>query len=131
LNIKPCMGHSHFKNMGATFMWILKKKYDYWWKKYGLEKTDWNFAFWQKLGDFIETKANKSPTSPGLVSPVTSQIFLTDCTKKGLASMVLSESRYAVKPVLRGHLWDKEKVVLKEVQFISNFLWQDKKNVTF
>jgi hypothetical protein len=21
-------------------MWILKKKYDYWWKKYGLEKTD-------------------------------------------------------------------------------------------
>jgi hypothetical protein len=30
---------------------------------------DWNFAFWQKLGDFIETKAKKSPTSPGLVSP--------------------------------------------------------------
>ena len=26
--------------------------------------------FWQKLGDFIETKAKKSPTSPGLVSPV-------------------------------------------------------------
>ena len=26
--------------MGAPFMWILKKKYDYWWKKYGLEKTD-------------------------------------------------------------------------------------------
>jgi hypothetical protein len=53
-------------------MWILKKKYDYWWKKYGLEKTDkgdWNFAFWQKLGDFIETKAKKSPISPGLVSP--------------------------------------------------------------
>jgi hypothetical protein len=24
---------------------------------------------WQKLGDFIETKAKKSPTSPGLVSP--------------------------------------------------------------
>ena len=23
----------------APFMWILKKKYDYWWKKYGLEKT--------------------------------------------------------------------------------------------
>jgi hypothetical protein len=31
---------SHFRNMGAPFMWILKKKYDYWWKKYGLEKTD-------------------------------------------------------------------------------------------
>jgi hypothetical protein len=41
-------------------MWILKK-YDYYWKK--------NFAFWQKLGDFIETKAKKSPTSPDLVSP--------------------------------------------------------------
>ena len=26
--------------MGAPFMWILKKKYDYWWKKYGLEKTE-------------------------------------------------------------------------------------------
>jgi hypothetical protein len=26
--------------MGAPYMWILKKKYDYWWKKYGLEKTD-------------------------------------------------------------------------------------------
>ena len=22
---------SHFRNMGAPFMWILKKKYDYWW----------------------------------------------------------------------------------------------------
>jgi hypothetical protein len=21
-------------------MWILKEKYDYWWKKYGIEKTD-------------------------------------------------------------------------------------------
>ena len=31
---------------------------------------DKNFAFWQKLGDFIETKAKKLPTSPGLVSPV-------------------------------------------------------------
>ena len=30
---------SHFRNMGAPFMWILKKKY-YWLKKYGLEKTD-------------------------------------------------------------------------------------------
>jgi hypothetical protein len=51
------MGH-------IPFMWILKKKYDYWWKKYGLEK-----AFWQKLGYFIETKAKKLPTSPDLVSP--------------------------------------------------------------
>jgi len=31
---------SNFRNMWAPFMWILKKKYDYWWKKYGLEKTD-------------------------------------------------------------------------------------------
>jgi hypothetical protein len=31
---------SHFRNIGAPFMWKLKKKYDYWWKKYGLEKTD-------------------------------------------------------------------------------------------
>ena len=31
---------SNFRNMGAPFLWILKKKYDYWWKKYGLEKTD-------------------------------------------------------------------------------------------
>ena len=39
-----------------------------------------------------------------------------------------------IKPVLRGH---KEKVayktgdLLNEVQFIWNFLWQDKKIVTF
>ena len=26
--------------MGAPFMWIVKKMYDYWWKKYRLEKTD-------------------------------------------------------------------------------------------
>jgi hypothetical protein len=26
--------------MGASFTWILKKKYDYRWKKYWLEKTD-------------------------------------------------------------------------------------------
>jgi hypothetical protein len=37
-----------------------------------------------------------------------------------------------VNPVLKGHNWDKEKVVLKEgdilneVQSIWNFLWQDK-----
>jgi hypothetical protein len=29
-----------FRNMGAPFIWILKKKYDYWWTKYGHEKTD-------------------------------------------------------------------------------------------
>ena len=29
-----------FQEHGNSFMWILKKKYDYWWKKYGLEKTD-------------------------------------------------------------------------------------------
>jgi hypothetical protein len=51
------------------FMWILKKKCNYWWKKYGLEKTDRVTKTWQKLGDFIETKAKKSPTLPGLVSP--------------------------------------------------------------
>ena len=39
-------------------------------------QSDWNFVFWQKLGDFIETKVKKSPTSPGLVSPDTgSQII--------------------------------------------------------
>jgi hypothetical protein len=29
---------SYFRNI--SFTWILKKKYDYWWKKYWLEKTD-------------------------------------------------------------------------------------------
>jgi len=39
--------------------------------------------------------------------------------------------------VLRGHLWDKEKVayktgdLLKEVQLIWKFLWQDKRKMTF
>jgi hypothetical protein len=46
-------------------VWLLVKKIRTW--------RDWqgdkNFAFWQKVGDFIETKAKKSPTSPGLVSP--------------------------------------------------------------
>ena len=43
-----------------------------------------------------------------------------------------------VKPVLRGHHWNKEKNglmrqgdLLKEVQFIWNFLWQDNKKITF
>jgi hypothetical protein len=42
-----------------------------------------------------------------------------------------------VKPVLRGHLWDKEKVVfydrwpLKRGSIHMKFLWQDKTNVTF
>jgi hypothetical protein len=72
---EPCCWNMH--------MHFLSLKYDYWWKKYGLEKTDkgdWNFAFWQKLGDFIETKAKKSPTSPGLVSPQSFQvrIFFTN-----------------------------------------------------
>ena len=29
-----------FQEHSAPFTWILKKKYDYWWKKYWLEKTD-------------------------------------------------------------------------------------------
>jgi F0F1-type ATP synthase assembly protein I len=43
-----------------------------------------------------------------------------------------SWGQYTIKPVLRGHIWDKEKSglirqvdILKEVQFIWNFLWQD------
>jgi hypothetical protein len=36
----------------------------------GEKNTDLkNFAYWQKLGDFIETKAKKLLTSPDLVSP--------------------------------------------------------------
>ena len=48
-----------------------------------------------------------------------------------------STNTMEVTAVLKGHLWDKEKWpykigdLLKEVQFIWNFLWQDKKNVTF
>ena len=37
--------------MGALFMWILKKKYDYWWTKYGLEKTDTDRATKTSLFD--------------------------------------------------------------------------------
>ena len=48
--------------MGAPFMWILKKKYDYWWKKYGLEKTD--------RATSLKPRRKSRPTSPGLVSPV-------------------------------------------------------------
>ena len=45
--------------------------------------------------------------------------------------------KYTVKPVLRGHLWVKEKWsfktgdLLKKVQFIWNFLWLGKKRMTF
>jgi hypothetical protein len=66
LNIKPCMGH-----ISGTWELLLR---EYWRKSMiiGEKKYwqgDWNFDFWPKLGDFIETKAKKSPTSPGLVSP--------------------------------------------------------------
>jgi len=66
-----------FQEHGSPFMWILKKKYDYWWK---------TLLFLQKLGDFIEIKAKKSPTSPGLVSPdeQTFIFFLTNTkTQRG------------------------------------------------
>ena len=36
-------------------------------KNTDLKRLKKHFAFWQKLGDFIETKAKKSPTSPGLM----------------------------------------------------------------
>ena len=62
---------------------------EYWRKSMiiGEKNTTWkdwqgdsNFAFWQKLGDFIETKAKKSPTSPGLVSPESYLTWTdTDC----------------------------------------------------
>ena len=48
-----------------------------------------------------------------------------------------NSSRNTVRPVLRGHPWDKEKVALKtgdylkEVQFAQNVPYQDKKKVTF
>ena len=49
-----------------------------------------------------------------------------------------STTVYTVKPVLRGHHWIKEKEwpfktgdLLKEVQFIWNYLRQEKKKVTF
>ena len=57
--------------------------------------------------------------------------------KKKITEMFLFCPVYRVKPVLRGHLWDKEKWsfktgdLLKEVQIIWYFLWHDKKNVTF
>jgi hypothetical protein len=47
------------------------------------------------LGDFIETNAKKLATSPGLVNPAST---LTK-TFEGIEN--------TVKPVLRGHLWDK------------------------
>jgi hypothetical protein len=45
---------------------------------------------------------------------------------------LLVQNVYTVKPILRGHLWNKEKWPyktgdpLKEVQFIWNFLGQEK-----
>ena len=74
----------------CSFYVNIEEKYDYWWKKYGLEKTDraTKTSFWQKLGEFIETKAEKSPTSPGLVSPayVVDLLFFQgwECTLKVL-----------------------------------------------
>jgi len=38
-----------------------------------------------------------------------------------------ADDMWTVKHVLSGHLWDKE----RQVQFIWNFLWQDKKKMTF
>ena len=52
-------------------VWLLVNKIRTW--------KDWNFAFWQKLGDFIETKMKKSPISPGLVSPDQSIWRKTNC----------------------------------------------------
>ena len=62
-----------FQEHGSSFyvnieekVWLLVKKIRTWRKDW---QGDWNSAFWQKLSDFIETKAKKSPTLPGLVSP--------------------------------------------------------------
>jgi hypothetical protein len=64
-------------------------------------------------------------------------ISFTDVRKLRLLTIKIS-FKYIVKPVLRGHLWNKQKVDLyktidrlKEVQLIWNFLWQDKIKVTF
>ena len=70
MNIKPCMGH-----ISGTWELFLC---EYWRKSMiiGEKNTDLKrltgrlkLHFWQKLGDFIETKAKKSPTLPALVSP--------------------------------------------------------------
>ena len=68
-----------FQEHGSSFyvnieekVWLLVKKIRTWKDWQG----NWNFAFWQKLGDFIETKAKKSPTSPGLVSIECSRLWI-------------------------------------------------------
>ena len=70
--------------MGAPFMWILKKKYDYWWKKYGLTGR-LKLRFLTEIGRLHWNQAKKSPTSPGLVSHVAnasliSQVIATAST---------------------------------------------------
>jgi hypothetical protein len=78
-----------FQEHGSSFyvnieekVWLLVEKIWTWiqtWK---------NFAFWQKLGDFIETKAKRSPTSPGLVSPEIAQNTLAHAHKAYLIDSV-------------------------------------------
>ena len=50
-----------------------------------------NVAFRQKLGDFIETKEKKSPTSPGLVGPACTRLKLC------LTQVLFNKRRMQVK----------------------------------
>ena len=60
---------SNFRNVEAPFTWILKKKYDYWWKKYWLTKTDRaNKTLYGGWNRAISVKPGKN-SHPGLVSP--------------------------------------------------------------
>jgi hypothetical protein len=85
--IKYWTSNPEWVKFQAPFMWTLKKKYDYWWKKYGLEKTDRatkTSTFWQKLGDFIEIKAKKS--SPLRLVPSQDLDFIHHCSSSCLFS---------------------------------------------
>ena len=68
-----------FQEHGSSFYVNIEEKVWLLVKKLRTEKTDRaTKTFSQKLGDFIETKAKKSLTSPGLVSPGNQKLWIEE-----------------------------------------------------
>jgi hypothetical protein len=104
----------------------------------GFEHRDaWNLhsnIIWSKCSTDFKELSPCSVWYPLKMFEIFIKLYFFFYQKKWCFSFsYFSFSQYTVRPVLRGHIWDKEKTgdLLKEVQFMWNVLWQDKKRVTF
>jgi hypothetical protein len=144
---KKCTGYLHYRFMttGSRFLWSPCCSYMCFFEFLCVPANCLSvYGFWPDITHVIvltfkEIKHLSDYRTVGLSDRRT--IGLSDCriigrTPAEKLRSILHVHTCTVKPVLRGHFCNKLKWpykicdILKEVKFIWNFLWQDKKRMT-